>query len=203
MPNWQIPQEVENHGRGIQAKAGERLQVTPTGESEVFIITSGLLRLEREMDGSDSSVRIAGPGDVVCAELLVGEAVAWRIQVLTEARLLAISLRKVDAMLTVCRWVTGLLMTQLQRTEREIQWMRTHGVESRVQLHLAELCSKVDNGNIPISQADLARSVGATRETISTILNRLARLGVIELSRKSIRVVRPAALALSKSSGAV
>jgi CRP/FNR family transcriptional regulator, cyclic AMP receptor protein len=199
MPTLPIPTDVEINGRVIEAQVGERLLVSAAGDSEVFVVTSGLLRLERDGDESEGNVRVIGAGDVVCAELILGETIAWRIQVLTTTRLLAISLRKVDANLNVCRWVMGLLMASLQKTEREIQWMRTHGVESRVQLHLNELCTKVDDGNIPISQADLAQTVGATRETISTVLNRLARLGVIQLSRKSIRVVHPSSLSLSKA----
>ena len=202
MASLHIPSEVEFHGRIIKASVGERIStVRAPGNVEVMVVASGLMQAARQDQDGGGVTRITGPGDVVGAEALEGEVVHHVIHCLTDGRLIGFNIRKIDGNLAVCRWLADRLAVQLQQTEREIQWMRSLSVENRVQLHLNDLSAKVDGDEIPISQADLAQVVGATRETISTVLNRLARAGLIRLSRRSIRVVQRESLAIGKAQG--
>ena len=158
---------------------------------EVFAVLSGLIQIDRQLGNGDRSVRVAGPGEVAGEEGLVYGSSIQRIQALTTAVILAVKLKDVDSNLGVCKWLLHQLTEQLRQTDREILWLRTHSVENRVQLHLLSLHEKGGGVEIPISQADFAQMVGATRESTSMALNRLARAELIRLSRRSITVLQP------------
>ena len=196
MSGLRVPSEVLNLSRLVEADAGDVLATQAGDGAEVFVIESGLLQIDRELPNGERSVRIAGPGEVVGEEAILNDSYSQHLEALAPSRVLAMRLFHARSDLEVCKWLLGQLTMQLQQTDREIHWMRNHSVENRVQLHLLSLHDKTNGSKIPVSQAVFAHVVGATRETISTALNRLARAEVIRLSRRSITVLRPESLGL-------
>jgi CRP-like cAMP-binding protein len=186
-----IPSEVLNFSRFLEAEPGTILVRAGEVKGEVVLIETGLVQVDREFPDGNRSVRIAGPGELVGEEALLGEPYAQQVEVLTGAGLRIIHLGNIQPQLPAVRWLLSRVTQQLQQTDREIHWMRVHTVDSRVQLHLLSLSEKVGGAEIPITQSDFAQLVGATRETISTSLNRLARAEIIRLSRGAIQVLKP------------
>jgi CRP/FNR family transcriptional regulator, cyclic AMP receptor protein len=189
-----IPSEVLTYSRFLEAEPGEIVLRAGDSKGEVLLIESGLVQVDRKFPDGNRSVRIAGPGELVGEEALLGEPYAQQVEVLKTVGLRVIHVANAQPQLSAVRWLLGRVTQQLQQTDREIHWMRVHTVDSRVQLHLLSLFEKADGGEIPITQSDFAQLVGATRETISTSLNRLARADVIRLSRGSILVLKPESL---------
>jgi DNA-binding IclR family transcriptional regulator len=54
--------------------------------------------------------------------------------------------------------------------------------------------NSTDSYQLPLTQAELADLVGATRETTSTTLNQLERRGLIKLSRRLLTIPAPSLL---------
>ncbi len=78
---------------------------------------------------------------------------------------------------------------------RKVELLCLHDVEYRILYYLAELSSLVkasdlDGGGhqLPLTQAELADLIGATRETTSTTLNQLERRGLLKLSRRLLTI---------------
>jgi CRP/FNR family transcriptional regulator len=192
-----VPADVITRSRLIEAEAECILFAAGEDLGQVFVVETGLLRVDQEI-GGPRWVRIAGPGDVIGEESLMGEPYTQRAETLTPVRLIALTLTKTQSDPAVSRWLLDRLSRQLRQNDREIYWMRHHSVTSRVQLHLAELHNKGGGAEIPLTQAEFASVVGATRETISTALNQLKRAEIIGLSRRSITILQPERLGLSR-----
>jgi CRP-like cAMP-binding protein len=186
-----IPSEVLSFSRFVEASPGEILLRAGETRSELVLVETGLLRVDRYFADGNRSVRIVGPGELTGEECLLGGAYSQRVQALTDAGLRILNVAGPQPNLPVVRWLLSQVTQQLQVAGLEVHWMRVHTVDSRVQLHLSSLFEKAGGGEIPITQSDFAHLVGATRETISTSLNRLARAEIISLSRGSITVMKP------------
>jgi CRP/FNR family transcriptional regulator, cyclic AMP receptor protein len=186
-----IPAEVIAASRFFEAKPGDVLLRAGDSRGEVLLIENGLLQLDRSFEDGNRSVRIAGPSELVGEESLLGEPCAQQVEAITAAGIRVINVANAHPQLSAVRWLLGRVTQQLQQTDRENHWMRIHTVDTRVQLHLLSLNEKAGGAEIPITQSDFAQVVGATRETISTALNRLARGEIIRLSRGSITVLKP------------
>ena len=78
--------------------------------------------------------------------------------------------------------------------ERGIEFFQLCDVEERIARMLENLVpasvSDRDRWELKLSQAEMARLIGATRETTSAALNRLARRGLVQLGRCCICVPR-------------
>jgi CRP/FNR family transcriptional regulator len=80
---------------------------------------------------------------------------------------------------------------------QKVELLCLHDVEYRILYYLADLAtlvgpSKDDEGyQLPITQAELADLIGATRETTSTTLNQLERKGLVKLSRRLLTIPSP------------
>ncbi len=193
-----IPGEMSARGRTIDATPGQVLLDGGHNSDEIFIIKSGLVQIDLKFAGDAKSIRIAGPGELAGEDAFLGEPYRQRLEALTPARVLALSISDVGNSLAASSWLLGQLTRQSRQSDQERHWMRIHSVDHRVQLHLLALHDKNEGSEIPISQADFAHVVGATRETISTALNRLARSGAIGLSRRSITILKPEHLELQR-----
>lgn len=165
----------------------------------VYFVESGFVKLLRRVpDGLDTLTGLAGPGDLFGEEVLFG--ISKRIA--TAAPMLpgsAICIPVVEFRAWINR-INGawpeLLAGTMQRQEfllRKIELLCAHDVEYRMLCWLGDLGALFADGDgsaavLPLTQLDLARLIGATRETTSTRLNLLARRGLIVLRRRSIEI---------------
>jgi CRP-like cAMP-binding protein len=96
--------------------------------------------------------------------------------------------------------VIDFLLTRRRTLAQKVELLCLHDVEHRILYYLSELASLVNAGNstdsyqLPLTQAELADLVGATRETTSTTLNQLERRGLIKLSRRLLTIPAPSLL---------
>jgi CRP-like cAMP-binding protein len=173
----------------------------------LYFIDDGLIKLTRTNDsGNRIIISICGPGELVGEEVLAKDASAYQAdsEALTTASLYRIPR---DTLLRLLRsnfeFATALIDYLVHRKSalsQKVELLCLHDVEYRILHYLAELSMLVKpviNGEgyeLPITQAELADLIGATRETTSTTLNQLERKGLVKLSRRLLTVPSPIAL---------
>jgi CRP-like cAMP-binding protein len=94
-------------------------------------------------------------------------------------------------------WVASQVEERLREVELRVELITFARVEVRLLSLLADLAGSsmpdpippADGIQIPLSQAEIAQLIGATRETASTTLNQLERRGLLRLGRRQIEVL--------------
>ncbi|MFL6354846.1 MAG: Crp/Fnr family transcriptional regulator [Bryobacteraceae bacterium] len=173
----------------------------------LYFVDDGLIKLTRTNDGGNRIIlSICGPGELVGEEVLAEDAPVYQgdAEALTTASLYRIPRDTLIGMLrTNFDFAAALIDYLVHRKSalaRKVELLCLHDVEFRILHYLVELSSLVRpviNGEgyeLPITQAELADLIGATRETTSTTLNQLERKGLVKLSRRLLTVPSPSTL---------
>ncbi|MBO0846480.1 MAG: Crp/Fnr family transcriptional regulator [Nocardioides sp.] len=96
------------------------------------------------------------------------------------------------------RVVSTLLADRIDILSRRLLETMSESLDRRVYRRLLELARSYGASDgavtIPLSQTQLAGLVGATRPSVNQVLQRLAELDVVRLSRSRIEVIDLAAL---------
>jgi CRP-like cAMP-binding protein len=173
----------------------------------LYFVDDGLIKLTRTNDGGNRIIiSICGPGELVGEEVLAEDAPLYQgdAEALTTASLYRIPRETlIGTLRTNFDFAAALIDYLVHRKSalaRKVELLCLHDVEYRILHYLAELSSLVRpviNGEgyqLPITQAELADLIGATRETTSTTLNQLERKGLVKLSRRLLTVPSPSTL---------
>jgi CRP/FNR family transcriptional regulator, cyclic AMP receptor protein len=173
----------------------------------LYFIDEGLVKLTRTNDGGDRIIlTICGPGDLIGEEVMSAASGVYQAdaEVLTSATLYRIPRETLRRVLVangeLAYAVIDFLLTRRRTLAQKVELLCLHDVEHRILYYLSELASLVNAGNstdsyqLPLTQAELADLVGATRETTSTTLNQLERRGLIKLSRRLLTIPAPSLL---------
>ena len=177
----------------VEYLAGQALPTSNGIEPIVQVIVSGCVTLVNRI-GMASAV--FWPGDLVVAPIersgaaMVLKAVAETVCLrATSASLLAECGRQQE----VGRWVWQQQERREVELHRRLELLSAESVERRVLLTVADLADRAKVARpgvpMPLAQNEVAELAGATRETTSTLLNRMRRLGMVELGRRRIHVV--------------
>ena len=173
-------------------RAGERA-------AYIYFVRSGMVKVWDEGHG----LVVVGAGELFGDELLWGEGVygANATQIMKGEILripLAWFLRMARRHSELWQGVAMLIREKLVRERRSFQQLAHMSTDERIVAMLAYLapkCPKVPSlstdrlvHSIPLTQAELAQLVGASRETTSSALNEMARRGELELRRGRVMV---------------
>lgn len=89
-------------------------------------------------------------------------------------------------------WLLRQRDRQILELERRIQWILTERADARVIDTLVNLAKRASRGRpdaiIPLTQSDLAKLAGNSRETTSAVLGSLRRQGLIEYRQRRVWV---------------
>jgi CRP-like cAMP-binding protein len=173
----------------------------------LYFVDDGLIKLTRTNDSGDRIIlSICGPGELVGEEVLAEDAPLYQAD--AEA-LSTASLHRIprDTLVSILRsnfdFAAALIDYLVHRKSalaRKVELLCLHDVEYRILHYLIELSALVkpvidgEDYQLPITQAELADLIGATRETTSTTLNQLERKGLVRLSRRLLTVPSPSTL---------
>lgn len=173
----------------------------------LYFVDDGLVKLTRTNESGNRIILcICGPGELVGEEALAKDAPAYQGD--AEALSAASVYRFPRGMITdllrsnfdFAEAVIDYLVHRKSALARKVELLCLHDVEYRVLHYLAELSALVkpttdsEGYQLPITQAELADLIGATRETTSTTLNQLERKGLVKLSRRLLTVPSPSTL---------
>jgi CRP-like cAMP-binding protein len=173
----------------------------------LYFLEEGLVKLTRTNDAGDRIIlSIAGPNELIGEEVMSAEASLYQAdaEVLTSVALYRIPretlLRVLSQNGELANSIIDFLLNRRKMLAQKVELLCLHDVEYRILYYLADLTnlvgqdSSTEGYHLPITQAELADLIGATRETTSTTLNQLERKGLIKLSRRLLTIPSPAML---------
>jgi CRP/FNR family cyclic AMP-dependent transcriptional regulator len=164
----------------------------------VYLVREGLVWLEgpRSPAGEPATLGVAGPGELLGEEALVGEGRRTHgATALTYAELLFApteALAPLREFPQVERFLLGALYARLKAVEERLWEVRHLSVAQRLARLLLRLAAA---GEVAFSHQDLAHMVGATRETVTKLLGEWALLGVVDLGYRRVEIRDREALA--------
>jgi CRP/FNR family cyclic AMP-dependent transcriptional regulator len=183
---------------------GDYLYLPDDPANAVFLVRSGAVRLARFLDsGRELNLEIAGPGEIVGEAAIFGEA--WRLglaQVLCPSQVARIPatwvLASLDHDTAVARDLAQVLFDRAGRMERRSLQNLSWGCRERLGALLLELSERFGSGTgggqtlgLRLTHEDLARFIGAARETVTPLLVSLRMEGAISYDRRSLVIRDP------------
>lgn len=175
--------------------------------TSLYLMERGAMRLSCvTVDGRELVVGLLGSGDVFGEAALLGEpspvearTVGASIVVGYDADLLPLVIRERPFVGTE---LLRLVAARTHRTERALTEALTTDLASRIAARLRDLAdqhgAKVDDGvrlTIPLTQDELARMVGASREAVNRSLRSLVARDLVRTERRTVVIPDLEALA--------
>lgn len=172
----------------------------------LFLVTSGIVRLSSvTAEGREVVVALLGVGEVFGESALLGRASPVDARAVGAAEVVALPLEHVRDILRHHPGTSGellrLVASRLHRTARALEEALVGSVTSRVSGRLCDLAE--DHGvrdpegvRIPLdlTQEELARMVGASREAVNRSMGGLAARGLVRTDGRTIVIPDPEAL---------
>jgi CRP/FNR family transcriptional regulator len=172
----------------------------------LFLVTSGVVRLSSvTVEGREAIVGLLGIGDVFGESALLSRPSPVEARAVGPARIVALPLEHVVEILrhhpATSAELLRLVASRLHRTSRALEEALVGTVTSRISGRLCDLAEghgvrDVDGVRIPLAltQEELARMVGASREAVNRSLGGLAARGLVRTSGRTIVIPDPEAL---------
>jgi CRP/FNR family transcriptional regulator len=187
--------------------AGEVVFREGDGGDTCYIVRSGLARAVRQhSDGRSITLAHFGAGDIF-GELAMfdEEPRSATVDVIDEVEVVAIPGRDMQRLMRehpeIAVKLNAALAQRLRATNERLARQSFQTVQSRVAAVLAQMVVTARSGNegegdvvIALTQADLAKLAGSSRESASRFLATLERSGVITQGRGRLTVHDPSAL---------
>lgn len=188
-------------------RAGEVVFREGDGGDTCYIVRSGLARAVRQhSDGRSITLSHFGAGDIF-GELAMfdEEPRSATVDVIEDAEVVAIPGRDMQRLMREYPEITvklnAALAQRLRATNERLARQSFQTVQSRVAAVLAQMVASARGVNegesdvvITLTQADLAKLAGSSRESASRFLATLERSGVISQGRGRLTVHDPGAL---------
>ncbi len=166
----------------------------------LYFLESGLVKIHKRGEANKHIVlQIVSEGELFGEDALGLEpSRCVAAEILREGVIYVIPrdlfIRVCDDQPILWREITCLLAARKRQLEKKIELLYLLDVEYRILYYMADLArifsarSRGPEYSIPLSRSELASLIGATRETTSTILNVLARRGLVRLGRRQLIV---------------
>ncbi|MCC6557242.1 MAG: Crp/Fnr family transcriptional regulator [Polyangiaceae bacterium] len=178
----------------------------------LFLLGDGRVKLERVGQGRSFSIGHRGPGEIVGETgLVTADAASENATAVDETAALVLPLAGLRRLVATDPSVRACAAAVLVRRQLEAEARLASLLSRTVEARLAEFLTAAarrwgqphPSGEIvaaPFTHVDMALLIGSTRETVTLLLGRLKRAGLIAFDRRRI-VIRDAA-ALAQRAGA-
>jgi CRP/FNR family transcriptional regulator len=178
--------------------------IKPDGPRRVFLVERGLARCYWSVpDGRQATIAFLHPKELVCAATVAGHPSCTFVQVITESTLTMLDpepLRQLAAKeIEVAAAISKHLSMRLRTAHRLVAARSLGSIRERVAYDLLDRASQsqlvVGRLEVNATQADLADSIGSSREVISRALTSLRAKGIVETAPGVVRILAPTVLA--------
>jgi CRP-like cAMP-binding protein len=195
--------------QGMTRRLSHGAVITRQGASEtsLFLVTSGAIRLSAvTASGREVIVGLLCRGDLFGEAALLGEPSRVRAQAVGPTAVLAMPVSSLRSLLE-CHPATAeqllrLIASRLHRTSAALEDALTADVPGRVAGRLRELAERHGEPGpagirlrVPLTQDELARMVGASREAVNRTVGALSARGVLRSRSGRVTIADPKALA--------
>jgi CRP/FNR family cyclic AMP-dependent transcriptional regulator len=180
------------------------IALRPMGPSMTYLVESGLGRAFWSLpDGRQTTVAIVRPKELVGATVSLGYAPWLFMQFITESTVVTLDTEVVRALaaseLEMSAAVSLDLAMRIRDAYRLIAVRSLGNIRERVAYDLLDRAAQsqlvVGRLEVTATQADLADSIGSSREVMSRALRDLRAEGIVETAPGLIRVLDPERLA--------
>ena len=174
---------------------------------QVLMLLSGCVKITLlGLSGREVILRLIGTGELVgdiiqlsanCKHFSTAKAVQSSLALVWDVTVFE---NLLDRFPTFRRNMVRGLEDRLRETEQRFREVSTENVEPRVSSELIRLsnrfgCSENGHKEIHLTRVELAQLTGTTQSTISRLLSRWQRLGIVSIHREAVRVCNSVALA--------
>lgn len=193
--------EVNASFSSLPMDAGEPIYMAGDPATRLYVVAVGAVKIVRHtLRGKDVLLGILGPGELFGSLAILGDSeYADTAEAKTDGCILAIDAHDFDALLrrypAAAVATLGTVAARLQEAHEAIHQLAALSVEQRLAAELLRLAARHGerHGNsvritLPLARQELGDKVGATVETVSRVLSRFEREGVIESGRQWIAV---------------
>jgi CRP-like cAMP-binding protein len=196
-------------GMSAIARLPRRRALVVQGErpETLYVLGSGRVKVERMSGDRHVSLGHRGPGHLVGETALAGaEALSESASVLDEVEALAIPVAPLRAALdgdAVLRLAcSAAILRQYREAEHRLMGLLLHSVEVRLAAFLADAGERWGKPHLegeivsaPFTHAEIAQLIGSTRETVTLVLGKLRREGLISFDHRRVVIRDRARLA--------
>ncbi|MGE4292019.1 MAG: Crp/Fnr family transcriptional regulator [Desulfovibrio sp.] len=174
---------------------GERIAERGRPVNALYAVVEGRVKLSRGApDGREQTLSIFGPGDPFCLCGVFGEGVFLSDAVAMSAcRVFILSRQEFDRAAERHPVLLANLVSLLSQRLREVleltESLALREIPQRVGTFLLHAPIKDDAVHLGMTHRELAKLVGATPETLSRVLRRLAEQGLLSIASGRIRIL--------------
>lgn len=201
--------EVRAMARMLEVRRGQHIYVPGDPSDQIFLLKVGVVRISAQAD--DHAERILAflyPGDIFGELAVVDESPRGYLATAHEDAVLCafgrdVLLRTIQQTPALGYRITKLMGVRLRRLETRVEELLFKSAHARVAHALLEMATDygvTDNGGvlIPIrlNQRDLGNLVGLARETVNVVLQDFKQRGLVDATRRNIRIADPSGLRL-------
>jgi CRP/FNR family transcriptional regulator len=195
-------------GRPRRLEHGQVAVRQGDADETLYLVTAGAVRLASVTpDGREVVVALLGTGDVFGECALLGRPSPVEARAVGQADVVAIPVPLlgdvVERRPAIAEQLLRLVASRLHRTSRALEHALVEDVPTRLSRRLRDLVEEhgmpADEGvviGVPLTQEELGRMVGASRETVNRTLRGLTARGLIRKSQQTVIIPDPAALEL-------
>src|SRR5450759_1272864 len=178
--------------------------IRPDGPPAAYLLETGRARTYGNVpDGRQATMAFTHPTELVGVTSITGEPPWLFLQVITESRMTILDINAVRKLaatdVEVSTAVGAHLLRRLREAYRLIAVRTLGNIKERVAYDLLDRAAQsqlvVGRLEVRATQADLADSVGSSREVMSRALRELRVEGIVETAPGAIRVLDPTRLA--------
>ena len=194
---------------GVTRRLPHGAVVTRQGAAvnSLFLVTSGAVRLSAVTEaGREVVVGLLCRGDLFGEAALLGEPSRVRAQAVGPTTVLALPLPSLRSLLgshpATAEQLLRMIATRLHCTSAALEDALTADVSGRVAGRLRDLAARHGEPGpagirlrVPLTQDELARMVGASREAVNRTVGALSARGVLRSSGGRVTIADPNALA--------
>lgn len=192
-------EQIAAMSRMVNKPKGEFIYLPGDPATSVYVLKEGRVKISLLSEsGKEIGIDIIEPGEVFGELALVDDSPRKSLaQALEDVLLCIFDKRDFEMMLQsrpqLAVRVAKFIGWRRRRLEKKLVDLLYKDVTTRIAELLLEFAREQGRADrsevlIPLTHQDIADLVGASRQTTTSVLNDLERLGVIELGRRSVRV---------------
>lgn len=195
-------QQVEEKTRMLHLKRGDAIYLPGDPTEHVYVVKTGAVKIVgTSPEGHSVNLAVLMPGDIFGELALTGENSTQedRAEAMEDTSLCEVPrdlmFRMIEETPAFGRHVTKLVGLRLRTFRTRVEELLGKSAPARVAHAILELSHHHgirDGGDVLIplrlSQGDLGKLVGLTRETVNGIVQAWRDQGVMEMDRRSIRI---------------
>ena len=180
------------------------IAIRPGGPAIAFLLNDGLARGYWNLpDGRQATIAFVHPNELTGGAAIVGSSPWAFMQVITDSTLTALDMKRARDLakseIEVAAAISKHLAMRMQQADRLIAIRSLGSIRERLAYDLLDRAGRrqLDTGGLQIraTQADLADSIGSSREVMSRSLRDFRAAGAVETTPGLILIQKPTYLA--------